>query len=93
VKPRPYYGYYFRILTQQGQTAPGGARNYIINDHMTGGFALIAYPATYADSGIMTFIVNQDGIVYQKNLGPATTHIAQQITQYDPDLSWQASEP
>jgi hypothetical protein len=93
VKPRPYYGYYFRILTQQGQIAPGGARKYIVNGHMTGGFALIAYPATYADSGIMTFIVNQDGIVYQKNLGPATTHIAQQITQYDPDLSWQASEP
>jgi len=60
---------------------------------MTGGFALIAYPATYADSGIMTFIVNQDGIVYQKNLGPATTRITQQITQYDPDPSWQASEP
>jgi hypothetical protein len=93
VKPRPYYGYYFRILTQQGQTAPGGAKNYIINDHMTGGFALIAYPATFGDSGIMTFIVNQDGIVYQKNLGPATTRIAQQITQYDPDPIWQASEP
>jgi Protein of unknown function (DUF2950) len=93
LKPRPYYGYYFRILTQQGQNAPGGARNYIVNDHMTGGFALIAYPATYADSGIMTFIVNQDGIVFQKNLGPDTASIARQITQYDPDASWQASEP
>jgi hypothetical protein len=92
LKPRPYYGYYFRILTQQGQTAPGGARNYVVNDHMTGGFALIAYPAIYADSGIMTFMVNQVGIVYQKNLGPATVRIAQQITQYDPDPSWQASE-
>jgi hypothetical protein len=93
LKPRPYYGYYFRILTQQGQNAPGGARNYIVNDHMTGGFALIAYPATYADSGIMTFIVNQDGIVFQKNLGPDTASIARQITQYDPDATWQASEP
>ena len=93
LKPRPYYGYYFRILTQQGQNAPGGARNYIVNDHMTGGFALIAYPATYADSGIMTFIVNQDSIVFQKNLGPDTANIARQITQYDPDPTWQASEP
>jgi len=60
---------------------------------MTGGFALIAYPATFGDSGIMTFIVNQDGIVYQKNLGPDTTRIAAAITQYDPDGSWQASQP
>jgi Protein of unknown function (DUF2950) len=93
LKPRPYYGYYFRILTQQGQNAPSGAKDYVVNNHMTGGFALIAYPATYADSGIMTFIVNQNGIVYQKNLGPATTRIAQQVRQYDPDPSWQASEP
>jgi hypothetical protein len=92
-KPRPYYGYYFHILTQQGQNAPGGAKNYVVNDHMTGGFALIAYPATYGDSGIMTFIVNQDGIVYQKNLGPDATRIAAAITQYDPDESWQISEP
>jgi hypothetical protein len=60
---------------------------------MTGGFALIAYPATSGDSGVMTFIVNQDGIVYQKNLGPDTASIAAQITQYDPDGSWQVSEP
>lgn len=93
VKPRPYYGYYFRILTRQGLNAPGGAKNYITNDHMTGGFALMAYPASYGDSGVMTFMVNQDGIVHQKNLGTATPRIAQQITQYDPDPSWQASEP
>jgi hypothetical protein len=93
LKPRPYYGYVFRILTRQGHDAPGGAKDYVLNGHMTGGFALIAYPATYGDSGIMTFIVNQDGIVYQKNLGPDTTSIATQITQYDPDRSWQASEP
>jgi len=93
MKPQPYYGYYFRILTQQGQNAPGGAMNYIVNGRMTGGFALVAYPATYGDSGIMTFIVNQDGIVYQKNLGPATPRIAAEIAQYDPDQSWQISKP
>jgi hypothetical protein len=93
LKSRPYYGYFFRILTQQGQNAPGGAKDYVVNKRMTGGFALIAYPATYGDSGIMTFIVNQDGIVYQKNLGPDTTRIAAAITQYNPDGSWQASQP
>ncbi len=92
-KPRPYYGYYFQILTQQGKNAPGGAKNYVVNGVMTGGFALIAYPATHGDSGIMTFVVNQDGIVYQKNLGPETSRIAAAVTQYDPDPSWKASEP
>jgi Protein of unknown function (DUF2950) len=91
--PRPYYGYYFHILTQQGPNAPGGAKDYVVDGRMTGGFALIAYPATYGDSGIMTFIVNQDGIVYQKNFDLDTTHIATAITQYDPDGSWQVSEP
>jgi hypothetical protein len=91
-KPRPYYGYYFHILTRQGANAPGDTKNYVVDGHMTGGFALIVYPATYGDSGIMTFIVNQDGIVYQKNLGPDTTRMAAQITQYDPDGSWQASQ-
>jgi Protein of unknown function (DUF2950) len=93
LKPRPYYGYYFHILTGQGQNAPGGAKNYIVNNHMTGGFALIAYPATYGDSGVMTFIVNQNGIVYQKNFGPETSRIAEAITQYEPDPSWKASKP
>jgi Protein of unknown function (DUF2950) len=93
VKPRPYYGYYFRVLARQGDNAAGGAKDYIVDGHMTGGFALLAYPATYGDSGVMTFIVNQAGIVYQKNLGPDTAHVAQQINQYDPDASWQASEP
>ena len=92
-KPRPYYGYYFHILTGQGQKAPGGAKNYIVNGHMTGGFALVAYPATYGDSGVMTFIVNSNGIVYQKNFGPKTRRIAGGIMQYDPDPSWKASEP
>jgi hypothetical protein len=93
VKAQPYCGYYFRFLTQQGPKAPGGAMNYIVNGHMTGGFALVAYPATYGDSGIMTFIVNQDGIVHQKNLGPVTPRTAAEITQYDPDQSWQISKP
>jgi hypothetical protein len=92
-RPRPYNGYYFHILTQQGPNAPGGAKDYVVDGRMTGGFALIAYPATHGDSGIMTFIVNQDGIVYQKNLGPDTPRIAAAITQYDPDGSWQVSEP
>jgi hypothetical protein len=89
-KPRPYYGYYFRILLAQGANAPGGAMSYLSEGHMTRGFALVAYPATYGDSGIMTFIVNQSGIVFEKNLGTATARIAQQITQYDPDSSWRA---
>ena len=92
-KPRPYNGYYFHILTKQGQSTPGGAKDYVVNGHMTGGFALIAYPATYGDSGMMSFIVNQDGIVFQKNLGPNTTRIAAAFTQYDPDGSWQVSQP
>ena len=86
----PYHGYYFRILTSQGPHAPGGARNYLVGGHMTGGFALLASPAKWGDSGIMSFLVNQDGIVFQKNLGPDTAQLARQITQYDPDLGWTA---
>jgi Protein of unknown function (DUF2950) len=87
-KPHAYYGYRFRILTAQGAHAPGGARNYLTHGRMTGGFALLAYPAEYGDSGIMTFIVDQDGIVFGKNLGPATAGIAAGIEQYDPEASW-----
>ena len=88
-KRHPYYGYYFRILTQQGSHAAGGARDYIGADgHMSGGFALLAYPAAYGDSGIMTFIVNQNGIVREKNLGPHTARLARAIHEYDPDASW-----
>jgi hypothetical protein len=89
-KPRPYYGYHFHILQAQGPNASGGAMSYVVEGHMTRGFALIAYPATFGDSGVMTFIVNQSGIVFEKNLGPATARIAQKITQYDPDSSWHA---
>ncbi len=92
-KPRPYHGYYFKILTQQGANAPGGAKDYVVNGHMTGGFAMIAFPAKYGDSGIMTFIVDQTGIVFEKNLGPGTDAAARAIAAYDPDESWQPTHP
>ena len=84
----PYHGYYYRILTRQGPAASGGARDYIVDGHMTGGFALIAFPATWGDSGVMTFIVNQNGIVYRKNLGADTAKTAVAITEFNPDISW-----
>jgi hypothetical protein len=87
-QPTPYHGYYYRILTQQGKDAPGGAHDYMANGHMIGGFALVAFPATYGDSGVMTFIVNQDGTVFEKNLGPDTAAIARQMREFDPDPSW-----
>jgi len=85
---RPYHGYYFKILTRQGPHAPGGRYSYIINGNMIGGYALIAYPARWGNSGVMTFIVNQQGRVYQKNLGADPTKLAA-IAEYDPDSSWQ----
>jgi hypothetical protein len=87
-KPRPYHGYYFRVLTAQGPNTPEGARNYVSNGHMTNGFGLIAWPTVYGAGGIMSFIVNQDGIVYQKDLGPGTAAAAPAIKLFDPDLSW-----
>jgi hypothetical protein len=87
-QPVPYYGYYYRMLTGQGRNAPGGAYDYVVRGQMIGGFALIAYPAKYGNSGVMTFIVNQDGVVYQKNLGPKTPARAARITRFDPDDSW-----
>ena len=86
--PRAFEGYYFRILNGQGGHAPGGARSYVASGRMTGGFALIAFPARWGDSGVMTFLVNQNGIVFQKDLGPSTTRLASQITLYDPDRTW-----
>lgn len=85
----PYHGYYFRILKAQGPHAPGGRFSYVINGNMIAGYALIAYPAKWGSSGVMTFIVNQQGRVYQKNLGAQTAQIAAAITAYDPDPSWQ----
>jgi hypothetical protein len=87
-EPQPYHGYYYRILTQQGSNAPGGALNYVVKGKMIGGFALVAYPAEYGNSGIMTFVVNHVGTVYQKDLGERTTGIAKQMTSFDPDQSW-----
>jgi Protein of unknown function (DUF2950) len=88
----PYHGYYFKILTRQGKHAPGGKYNYIINGRMIAGFALVAWPAEWANTGVMTFIVNQQGKLYQKNLGPKTARIARAMTTYDPDNSWSAAQ-
>jgi hypothetical protein len=87
----PFHGYFFKILTHQGKHAPGGKYGYIINGHMIGGFALVAWPAEYGDSGIMTFIVNQQGRVYQRDLGPKTGKLAAAMKVYDPDASWSVS--
>ena len=85
---QPLWGYYFRVLTGQGAAAKGGVRSYIVNGEMSGGFGLIAYPAEYGRSGIMTFVVNQDGVVYQKNLGKDTLKVATGLNAYDPDGTW-----
>jgi hypothetical protein len=87
-KPQPFNGYYFRILTKQGDQAPGGAKDYIVNGMMTGGFAALAYPTEYRNSGIMTFIIGKDGIVYQKDLGEGTTAAAAALTEYNPGDGW-----
>jgi hypothetical protein len=86
--PGPFHGYSFKILTSQGKRAPGGKYDYVINGNMIAGFALVAWPAHYGESGIMTFIVNQQGLVYQKDLGPKTAKIAAGMKVYDPDSSW-----
>jgi hypothetical protein len=84
----PYNGYYFKILTRQGVNAPAGRFNYLINGRMIAGFAMIAYPADYGKTGVMSFLVNHYGVVYQKNLGPKTGTIARGITEYNPDRTW-----
>jgi hypothetical protein len=84
----PFHGYYYRILTSQAQSAQGGSMSYIVNGAMTGGFAILAYPAEYRSSGVVTFIVNQTGVIYQKDLGPKTTEVASGMTDYAPDKSW-----
>ncbi len=84
----PFHGYYFKILTKQGPHAPGGRFNYIINGNMIAGYALIAYPDKWGSSGVMTFVVNQQGRIYEKNLGPRTAQIAAGIQEYDPDTTW-----
>jgi hypothetical protein len=84
----PFQGYYFRVLTRQGEHASGGAKHYRVHGKMTRGFAFLAYPAEYANSGIMSFVVDQDGILYQKDLGPKTADVANALREYDPDKTW-----
>jgi len=91
-KPIPYYGYYYRMLKAQGADAPGGAYDYVVKGSMLGGFALVAYPAEYESSGIMTFIVNHDGVVYQKDLGEETEKTALAMTLFNPDSTWKKVE-
>jgi hypothetical protein len=87
-KPTPYHGYYYRILTAQGPHAPGGAYDYVVRGQMIGGFALVAYPAEYGSSGVMTFLVNHDGVVYEKDLGTDTAKLARAMKAFDPDDGW-----
>jgi hypothetical protein len=89
---RPYRGYYFRILTQQKKTESTSAKKYVVQGKMTGGFAFVAYPAEYRSSGVMTFIVNQDGVVYEKDLGTKTAALAKAMKEYNPNSSWQEAE-
>jgi Protein of unknown function (DUF2950) len=86
--PTPYHGYYYKILTKQGPAVPGGAADYIVNGKMIGGFALVAYPAEYRNSGVMTFVVNYSDVLYQKDFGPNTGTIAAAMTTYEPDSTW-----
>jgi hypothetical protein len=88
--PSPLYGYYFRILEGQGAAAKGGAAEYVVNDEMKGGFALVAWPVHHGASGVMTFVVNQEGVPYEKDLGAETEAAARKITRYDPDSTWRA---
>jgi hypothetical protein len=87
-KKTPYHGYYYRLLAAQGSVAKGGAKSYVVGGRMTSGFALVAYPADYRSSGVMTFIVNLDDQIYQKDLGEKTAEIASQMTEYNPDKTW-----
>lgn len=87
-KASPYHGYYYRMLTKQGAAAKGGARDYMVNGQLTKGFAFVAYPSEYRNSGVVTFIVNQDGMVYEKDLGQDTEKVASSMTEYNPDNTW-----
>lgn len=85
----PYHGYYYKILTKQGAAAAGGELDYVVKDKMIGGFALVAYPAEYRNSGVKTFIVNHAGVVYEKDLGPRSAELAERMTSFNPDKTWQ----
>ena len=84
----PFHGYNFRMLKKQGSHAPGGAKDFVVDGKMTGGFAFVAYPAEYGNSGVMTFTINQDGVLLQKDLGKTTTEIATAMSEFDPDKTW-----
>jgi hypothetical protein len=84
----PFHGYYFHMLNKQGSHAPGGAKDYMVNGKMMGGFAFVAYPAEYGNSGVMTFLINQDGVLLQKDLGKTTAETATAMSEFDPDTSW-----
>jgi hypothetical protein len=90
--PQPFHGYLYRILTKQGERAHGGAKEYVVNGAMTGGFAILAYPAEYGNSGVMSFFINQDGVVFQKNLGENTSDEAKAIPAFNPDDTWKPVE-
>jgi hypothetical protein len=90
--PAPYHGYRYRILTAQGKDAPGGAYDYLVRDKLLGGFAVVAWPATYRSSGVMTFIVSHEGVVYEKDLGPQTASIAGSMTRFNPDATWRKEQ-
>jgi hypothetical protein len=87
-KPVPYNGYHYRMLTAQGKDAPGGAYDYMVKGKLFGGFAVVAYPASYGNSGVKTFIVNHEGVVYEKDLGPGTAGAAGSMKSYNPDKTW-----
>lgn len=93
VQQIPYHGYYYKVLTAQGPNAPGGAINYLVKGNLIGGFGLVAYPAEYGNSGVMTFIVNHSGVVLQKDLGPNTARIASRMTAFNPDQTWRRVDP
>jgi hypothetical protein len=84
----PFHGYYFHILSRQGSHAQGGAKDYVVDGKLVGGFAFVAYPAEYRNSGVMTFIINQDGVLLQKDFGKTTTETATAMTEFDPDDTW-----
>jgi DUF2950 family protein len=90
--PQPYHGYYYRILTAQGKDAHGGAYDYMVGNKLLGGFAVVAYPASYRVSGVTTFLVNHEGVVYEKDLGPQTVSIAGGMTRFNPDTTWRKSQ-
>lgn len=92
-EPRPYRGYLYRILTAQGSNAPGGKRDYVVNGRMTGGFAVVAWPAEHGNSGVMTFLVNHNGLIFQRNLGRRTDRVAREMTTFDPGPEWELVQP